>query len=64
MMRMNKGAVFHNVVLTATAYVDETFPLFDAFGYVDAMNDAHGMRFIYALVDNFGIGRRTMVSPV
>lgn len=56
--------MFHNVVLTATAYVDETFPLFDAFGYVDAMNDAHGLRFIYALVDNFGIGRRTMVSPV
>lgn len=25
MMRMNKGAAFHNVVLTATAYMDKTF---------------------------------------
>ena len=67
MMGMNKGAALHNVVLTVTACVEQRPSLFDAFGYVDALNDVHSLRFIYALVDAFGIdgarGHRRVDAP-
>lgn len=63
MKKMSKGAVFHNVVLTATACMDDAFSrLTHTLMWTQMMKTT--LCLIYAVVDNSGIGRRTRASSV